>query len=570
MDAPRAVRVLTEVAAVDRPFDYLVTEATSHVGVGDRVRIDFNHRVVRGWVISEVPVSPDLKPLSKWLGYGPSPALIDLAHWAGQRWCGPVSRFLIGATPKRQYTSLPVAPEAKPLPSVIANELRVFAPGVHQVSPTTDPLDVVLSAYEQTWDREGSLLVLVPTEAWAARLRGRLEQRGCDVASGDQQWDRIRAGWPVVIGARGAALAPVPIVAGAVIIDADDESYRSEASPTWEATTLMIERCKREVAPLWLTSSVPSPRLQALGELHREEKYANGWARVSVVDRRSSDPHEGVLSKQAVLLAHQALAGEEPVAVLVVLQRLGAGRLFACKKCGELARCTQCGQGEEEVEGKLSCRERHVVRENFCLQCGATNLKRIRSGVSTLARDVSAQLSQPVSEVTAKSELTGPLHRVVVGTEAAWQRVRRCGVVIFVDFDQYLLAPRDSARRQALGAVAKASRLVGSRTQARGSVVLQTRRGEDEVLTALQTANLDAILQEDFQTAQLLGLAPYGAHAEISGEGATEFVAQLEGQGLRIYASEDSYSIQSDSIDNLTSALRQAVRLPKKLRIAVD
>ena len=51
MSAARAVRIITEVAAVDRPFDYLVTDKTARVGVGDRVRVDFNGRSVRGWVV---------------------------------------------------------------------------------------------------------------------------------------------------------------------------------------------------------------------------------------------------------------------------------------------------------------------------------------------------------------------------------------------------------------------------------------------------------------------------------------------------------------------------------------
>ena len=94
-----------------------------------------------------------------------------------------------------------------------------------------------------------------------------------------------------------------------------------------------------------------------------------------------------------------------------------------------------------------------------------------------------------------------------------WQRVRRCGVVIFVDFDQYLLAPRASARHSAIIAVGKAGRLVGSRREGRGAVVLQTRRGDDPVIDALVSANFDAIIDEDVKTARVLGLAPYGAQA---------------------------------------------------------
>jgi len=570
VNAPRAVRVITDVAAVDRPFDYLVTDATQQVGVGDRVRIDFNHRVVRGWVVEDVPVSPDLKPLSKWLGYGPSPSLLRLAQWASKRWYSPVSRFLITSTPKRQITSLPTAPVAKPLDASVLSEIQAFSPGVHQLAPSTDPLELILSAYQQTHDQEGSLLVLVPTEAWAGRLRGRLEQRGCDVASGDQQWDRMRAGWPVIVGARGTALAPAPKLCGAVVVDCDDEAYRSEASPTWDATTMLVERCRSDDAPLWVTSCVPSPTTMALGPLQVEEGLSSGWPRVELVDRRFSDPRDGVLSREALDECHRALDGAEPVAVVVVLQRLGTGRLFACRKCGELARCATCGQGEEEVDAHLACRERHELRENFCRSCGATNLKRVRSGVTTLARDVAAQLSQPVTELTATSDPSGPLHRVVVGTEAVWQRVRKCGVVVFIDFDQYLLAPRESARRRALMAVAKAGRLVGSRRQGRGLVVLQTRRGEDEVIKVVQSGDLSGLLEDDEATAKMLNLPPYGAQAQLSGEGAPEFADSLRSLGIKVWGEGEAFTASADSVETLTSALRQAERPSKRLRVAVD
>ena len=110
-----------------------------------------------------------------------------------------------------------------------------------------------------------------------------------------------------------------------------------------------------------------------------------------VVDRRQSDPRDGALSREALDAAHRALGGDEAVAVAVVLQRLGTGRLFACRRCGELARCSVCGQGEEEFDGQLACAQRHALRANFCQACGATNLRRVRVGVTTLARDVAAQ-----------------------------------------------------------------------------------------------------------------------------------------------------------------------------------
>ena len=567
MGAARAVRIITEVAAVDRPFDYVVTDATSQVGVGDRVRVDFNHRSVRGWVIDEARPTEELKPLVKWLGYGPPPSLLALLAWASVRWYSPLSRLLISTSPKRLITQLPVAPEATALAPAVLLDAPDLAPGVIEVAPTTDPLALILSAYEATRARDGSLLVLVPTETWATRLRGRLEQRGCAVASGEGEWDRMRAGWPVVVGARGSALAPVPRVSGVVVVDADDEAYRSQASPTWDVTSLLRERCARDDAPLWCTSTMPSASLVNDAPVQRWGD-ATGWPRIEVVDRRGSDPHDGVLSPAALDLAHRALGGDDAVAVCVVLQRLGNGRLFACRKCGELARCAACHQAEIEHEGQLACADAHEPRANFCRHCGATNLKRVRVGVTTLARDVAHQLGQAVTEVTASSDTAQPLARLVVGTEAIWQRVRHCGVVIFADFDQYLLAPRASARHSAVTAVGKAGRLVGPRRGGSGAVVVQTRRGEDPVLASLVRGDVHDLVLEDVETARLLSLPPYGALAEISGEGAAAFVAALPGT-VRVSPGPSGFQVRAADVTTLTSALAAIPRPSGRFRVAV-
>jgi len=568
--ALRAVRVITEVAAVDRPFDYALTERTAHVALGDRVRVNFHNRSVRAWVVGEADPGRELKALTKWLGYGPPPRLLELLEWASERWCAPLSRLLAGASPKRLVTTLPIAPVAEGLAEAVRREACELEPGLVQMAPTTDPMGLLVHAYETCRSREGSLVVLVPSEAWARRLRGRLEQRGCAVASGEGEWDRMRAGWPVIVGARGAALAPAPRLAGAVVFDADDALYRSEAAPTWDAVSMLRERCVRDGAPLWLASMLPSPVLVNDRPFQRDTDLVGGWPRVVVVDRRRSDPHEGALARVALDSAHRALDEGSAVAVAVVLQRLGTGRLLACVRCGELTRCAVCGLAEHEVDDVLSCREGHERRAKFCRSCGATNLKRVRSGVSTLARDVAAQLAQPVSEVTSVTAPDAPLERVVVGTEAILQRVRRCGVVIFADFDQYLLAPRDTARREAVQAVGRAGRLVGGRRDGRGSVVLQTRRGDDLVVRSLREASFDELIDDDIATARLLELAPYGAWAEVTGEGASVLISELDRSELRVSASDRGFVVHASDPMVLAHALRAAPRPAASVRIAVQ
>jgi len=329
---------------------------------------------------------------------------------------------------------------------------------------------------------------------------------------------------------------------------------------------MLVERCRREGAPLWLTSVAPSPTLMALGTIEPWGDVASGWPRVEVLDRRDADPHDGVLSRATLDAAHHALRGDEPVAVVVVVQRLGHGRLFACRRCGELARCAVCGQAEVERGELVACAEAHEPRENFCRFCGATNLKKVRVGVATLARDVAAQLSQRVDEVTAasKDEITA---RVVVGTEAVFARVRRCALLVFVDFDQYLLAPRESARRSALVAVAKAGRLVGSRHEGRGEVVVQTRR-HDEVIDALVSGDVRAVIDDDTATAHLLGAPPFGARAYVSGEAAAQFVAMVS-PTVRVRRVDDTFVLTAGDVDELTRELGATPRPGGRLRLEV-
>jgi len=562
----RCVRVVTENAAVDRAFDYELNDTQYHVGVGDRVRVDFNNRSLRGWVTGEVAATREMKPVRKWLGLGPAPEMMGLLEWASRRWCAPLSRFLLAASPSVIVRELPPVPPWRDLDPTIAAQAQAVPPGVVLVSPTQDPLALILHAHLSTARQPGSLLVLVPTEAWAQRLRGRLEQRGCAVAHGEGEWDRMRAGWSVIVGARGAALAPTPRVRAAVVVDADDEAYRSQSSPTWDAATMLMQRCRRDEAPLWLTSVAPSPTLMAWAPTDAWGEVPSGWPRVDVRDRREADPHDGVLSRATLDAAHHALRGDEAVAVVVVLQRLGHGRLFACRRCGELARCAVCAQAEVEMGELVACAEAHEPRANFCRACGATNLKKVRVGVSTLARDVAAQLSQRVDEVTAATteDITA---RVVVGTEAVFGRVRRCALVVFVDFDQYLLAPRESARRSALVAVAKAGRLVGSRREGRGEVVVQTRR-HDEVIDALVSGDVRGVIEEDAATAKLLGAPPFGARAEVTGEAAAEFAA-LVGESLRVRRVDDAYVVTAGNVDELTRVLGETPRPGGRMRLEV-
>lgn len=604
----RTVRVRTEVAALDKTFDYAVPARwTDDVRVGTRVRVPLHGRSVRGWVVEadvETPEGIDLLPLKSWLGWGPPPDVVELAEWASWRWAGPASFFVHAASPSVVVRALPKAP---PLPAPGGGS-RDDAAGeewdgvlarpeatVVRLPPATDLIDLVLSVVGDpgTRAREGSVVVLVPSTGWAERLTARLIRRGCPATSA---WDEARAGWPVVVGSRAGAWAPVPRLAAAVVLDAHDASYREESAPTYSAVDVVLERARRQGAPCILASPVPPVALAALDGVRTVAPPAPreraGWPTLERVDRKGADPRTGMFSEEFVRLARAVL--DDPAAVgargplVCVYNRTGGARLLACSHCGELARCTRCGAaaGRQRDEEVLRCPRCGETRPVVCAACGRLRMKTLRAGVSRLREELEALLGVAVGEVAGPrgggAEPAVPATPVLVGTEAVLHRVRHAAAVVFLDIDLHLLAPRLSATEDTLALFVRAARLVGSRGTAPpwARVQVQTRVPDHAVLLAVSKGEPATVLADEVAIRRISALPPFAALALVSGTRAPGYAAALaqEAEATATSASvsvsplgEDRFLVRAEAHTPLCDLLARVPRPPGRgLRIEVD
>ncbi len=553
--AEHIVRVRTELAAVSKAFDYAVPPAWGHdVPVGTRVRVPLHGRSVRGWVVDDdigLAGERQILPLKSWLGWGPPPAVVDLAEWAAWRWAGPSTSFLATGSPDTIVRSLPAPPRHRsaaedagggvlpPWDAVLASD----AAAVLRLPPATDLLDLVLgvAGHPAVLARPGSVLVLAPSAGWAARLTARLVRRGWAAST---EWSEARAGWPIVVGSRAAAWAPVPELAAAVVLDAHDSSYREESTPTYSAVDVVRERAWRAKAPCLLVSPVPPVRIVAgerapvVVEPPRTEERA-GWPTVERIDRRQADPRTGLFSEEFVRLAHAVLDASDATArgpLVCVYNRTGGARLLACAHCGELARCRRCGAAEAKDgdSQSLRCPRCDEVRPLLCTHCGRLRMKTIRVGVSHLRDELAALLGVEVGEVAGPKgggiEPEVPATPALIGTEAVLHRVRRAGAVVFLDIDLHLLAPRLSATEDTLALFVRAGRLVGGRGSGPASarVQVQTRVPDHPVLEAVALGNpVPALLGEE-EIRRAAGLPPFAALALVTGSLAADYAASLE------------------------------------------
>lgn len=574
----RAVRVLPDVPAIGREFDYSVPPAMAEgVRVGSMVRVELHGRRVGAWVTADdVGASSGLvlRPLAKVTGWGPPPEILDLASWAAWRWAGRTASLLRTASPATAVRGLPRRPgQRPPAPMPVApDELHRLAVealaepvSVLRLAPTVDPYPVLVAAAGL-----GPILVAAPVAATARRLGLRLRRAGLPVALLPDDWSLARAGWASAVGARAAAWAPVAAPAAIVVLDEHDESFQQEQAPTWHARDVLLERARRAGVPFVLVSPVPSLEALDAGRLLTQSRAAEraGWPMVDVVDRRGEPPGSGLFSPRLV----DVLRSDSRV--VCILNRKGRSRLLACDGCGTVATCERCDaavvQGED---GALTCQRCATSRPPICLRCGATRMRNLRAGVNRVREELEALVREPVAELTADAPggVRGGGTRVVVGTEAALHQVDTADVVAFLDIDQELLAPRYRAAEESLALLARAARLVGGRSTG-GRLLVQTRQPQHEVLQAAVLADPARVSDVERARREALGYPPSRALALVSGAAAAAWVdAFVAPIGVEVLGPADGrWIVRAADHATLCDALAAAVRPPGRLRIEVD
>ncbi|HVC25038.1 MAG TPA: hypothetical protein VND23_04715 [Acidimicrobiales bacterium] len=613
-EARRVVAVVPDVSGLDRLFDYEVPPPLADaVEVGTVVRVPLRGRRVRGWVVSAAATGRhdrELLELADVVSRGPGEDVVALARFAAWRYAGRIRSLLAAASPPRVVHHLPEAaprrdPRHRASASVVphgdaigaaAREALRARRAVLRLPPAASRLAVVtallaLQASDELASSGGDLVVLVPEHHDAGVLVRRLRSLGHAVAAYPGEWADAAAGGRVVVGTRAAVLATVPRLAALLVLDAHDESYVEQRSPTWHAWVLAAERAARAGVPCLLVSACPTLEQLAWGRLVEVPRAVEraGWPAVEIVDRRDDDPRSGLYSPRLAPMLAAATAARPDVAAVCVLDRTGRARLLACGACRELARCPSCGaalvQRERPATGAataLHCPRCGSDHPGVCPQCGSTKLRLLRVGVGRAAEELAALTGRYVAEVSGRGATDAvPASGILVGTQAVLHRVRVASIVVFLDFDQELLAPRFRASEHALALLARAARIVGSAPPAacgdregRARVVVQTRLAGHDVIEAAARADPDLLARPEAARRAALGLPPERALAALTGDGAAAFAKELRRAGagrVEVGASgQGRYLVRAPDGASLADAIRAARSHGVDARVEVD
>ena len=164
------------------------------------------------------------------------------------------------------------------------------------------------------------------------------------------EWKRIKSGLAkVVVGTRSAVFAPVKDLGLIVIDEEQEETYRSDNTPRYDAKDIAKYRCVKNHSLLLLGSATPSVEswyAAEQGNYHFFELKGrfneHDLPRVEIVDMKNELLH-GNRNNISRLLEHEISenlnSGEQTI---LFLNRRGRNRLIQCGECGYIYKCPNC------------------------------------------------------------------------------------------------------------------------------------------------------------------------------------------------------------------------------------
>ena len=407
------MRVLTDVAAVDREFDYEVPASWHRDGraarltVGTMVRVTLQGRRVGAWVtacdpepevrarqerstgpspapgarpapsLRAVPGEPaeirlelglgddpppagdagrgpapvELRPLAKLVGVGPSADVLDVARWAAWRWAGRRAAFFGTASPSRVVESVR-------RPAAVGGRPPAASSGAEGAAVWAAAFDDAVS------------VVRIPPAGDRGPLLAAALRRGDVLLVVPQVAEAARlAGW---VRRRGIAAALVPedwerAAGGGVVVGTRAAVFAPMPRPG--AVVVLDEHDEALVAedsPTWSArevaverarrAAVPCVLVSPIPTLEAQESASGRLLSAPRHIEREGWPTFEVVDQRDPEVGRRGLLTETLAARLrscggavCVLNRKGRARLLACGGCDELVVCDSCGAAVGEA-----------------------------------------------------------------------------------------------------------------------------------------------------------------------------------------------------------------------------
>lgn len=407
------------------------------------------------------------------------------------------------------------------------------------------------------------VLVLVPEIALTPQLADRIRRRfprepiavlhsGLPEGERAANWLAVADGRArILVGTRLSVLAPVPGLAGIVVDEEHDPSYKQQEGVHYSARDLAVMLARQRAIPVVLGSATPCAETWHAARSGRyrllslpERASGAPTPRVDVVAVGRDLPPDGLAAPARAAIEEVLAAGGQ---AMVFLNRRGYAPVLACGQCGWLSRCGDCSayrvlhRWRAARPGaprfRLVCHhcggEQAVPRE--CPSCGDADLKPLGRGTQRLEEALAqsfpgariARLDRDVARRRGAAQaMLDAVHGgevdLLVGTQmlAKGHDFRRLRLVVVADPDGALFAADFRAPERLFATLMQVAGRAG-RFAHDGRVIVQTRFPGEPLFAALAAHDFEGFADRLLAERRDAALPPFGYQALLRAEAAT-------------------------------------------------
>ena len=361
------------------------------------------------------------------------------------------------------------------------------------------------------------------------------------------EWKRLKTGRAhVAIGTRSAVFAPVDNLGILIIDEEQEDTYRSENNPRYDARDVAKYRCFKNSCLLVLGSATPDLVTRYCAESGRYSRFVlrrryneMKLPEVKIIDLKNElrRGNEGSIS---VPLRTELLENlERGEQCILFLNRRGAHKLVTCGECGFVYKCPHCSVSltYHSVNRRLICHYCGYTRrvDEACPDCGGI-LKYIGAGTQLVEEELHSLF--PGTEILRMDAdvLSGSMTHeqvferfraenipIMIGTQMVtkglnFENVTLVGVL---SADQSLYSGDFRAAERTFSLITQVIGRSG-RGQKAGRAVIQTFTPSSEVIRQAARQDYDAFYQSEIILRKLQDSPPFSDLLSVTASGAEE------------------------------------------------
>ena len=361
------------------------------------------------------------------------------------------------------------------------------------------------------------------------------------------EWKRLKTGRAhVAIGTRSAVFAPVENLGILIIDEEQEDTYRSENNPRYDARDVAKYRCFKNSCLLVLGSATPDLVTRYCAERGRYSRFVlrrryneMKLPEVKIIDLKNElrRGNEGSISVPLrTELLENLERGEQSI---LFLNRRGAHKLVTCGECGFVYKCPHCSVSltYHSVNRRLICHYCGYTRrvDEACPDCGGI-LKYFGAGTQLVEEELHSlfpgtEILRMDADVVSGSMTHEQVFErfraenipIMIGTQMVtkglnFENVTLVGVL---SADQSLYSGDFRAAERTFSLITQVIGRSG-RGQKAGRAVIQTFTPSSEVIRQAARQDYDAFYQSEIILRKLQDSPPFSDLLSVTASGAEE------------------------------------------------